>query len=232
LCPKPLRSRASASTGLAALADPARRDRAAAGDLASRLLLHATYDDRALTDAEILDMLTVRVPAGLARRARRSATCSGHLATHPEHRRMLIDRPELVPSAVEEVLRHDTIIFGDRQKITRDVEFHGAQLKKHDMVYGLASGANATRAPTSAPASSSSTASATTTWGFADGPRRCLGAHLARREMKVAVAEWLRAIPDFAIASGVELVERGGGTMMTLNSLPLVSRLAVDAPAV
>ena len=33
--------------------------------------------------------------------------------------------------------------------------------------------------------------------GFASGPHRCLGQHLARREMQIAVEEWLRAIPDF-----------------------------------
>jgi cytochrome P450 len=58
--------------------------------------------------------------------------------------------------------------------------------------------------------------------GFASGPHRCLGQHLARREMQIAVEEWLRVIPDFRIAGGEEqLVERGGGSMMTLLDLPL-----------
>jgi cytochrome P450 len=58
--------------------------------------------------------------------------------------------------------------------------------------------------------------------GFASGPHRCLGQHLARREMKIAVEEWLRVIPDFRIAGQEsELVERGGGSMMTLVDLPL-----------
>ena len=47
---------------------------------------------------------------------------------------MLIDQPELIPSAVEEVLRYYTIVFGDGRKVTRDIEFHGASLKKGDMV--------------------------------------------------------------------------------------------------
>ena len=57
--------------------------------------------------------------------------------------------------------------------------------------------------------------------GFAGGPHRCLGAHLARREMQIAVEEWLRVIPDFRVAGGDGLVERGGGAMMTLMNLPL-----------
>ena len=58
--------------------------------------------------------------------------------------------------------------------------------------------------------------------GFANGPHRCLGMHLARRELQLAVQEWLRVIPDFRTAAGRELSERGGGAMMTLTELPLV----------
>jgi cytochrome P450 len=190
------------------------------GDLASHLL-HATYGDRPLTDAEMLDMLTVLVLAGLDTTRAELGYMFKHLATHPEHRRVLIARPELIPSAVEEVLRYYTIIFGDGRKVTRDVEFHGASLKKGDMVYGLVSGAN--RDPRAYERADEFVIDRKRNhhMGFANGPHRCLGAHLARREMQVAVAEWLRAIPDFEIAGDEELLERGGGAMMTLVRLPL-----------
>ena len=58
-------------------------------------------------------------------------------------------------------------------------------------------------------------------FGFASGPHRCLGMHLARREMAVAVEEWLKVIPDFTLAADDELTERGGGAMMALDRLPL-----------
>jgi cytochrome P450 len=45
--------------------------------------------------------------------------------------------------------------------------------------------------------------------------------HLARREMAVAVEEWLKVIPDFTLAADDELTERGGGAMMALDRLPL-----------
>jgi cytochrome P450 len=45
--------------------------------------------------------------------------------------------------------------------------------------------------------------------------------HLARREMAIAVQEWLTVIPDFELDSDAQLVERGGGSMMALNRLPL-----------
>jgi cytochrome P450 len=195
------------------------------GDLASHLL-HSTFDDRPLTDAELLDMLTVLVLAGLDTTRATLGYLFQHLATHPEHRRQLIAEPELIPSAVEEALRFYTIIFGDGRKVTRDAEFHGVQLRKGDMVYALVSGAN--RDPRAYERADEFVIDRKRNnhMGFANGPHRCLGMHLARREMQLAVQEWLRVIPDFRIASGRQLSERGGGAMMTLTELPLVWEVA------
>jgi cytochrome P450 len=196
------------------------------GDLASHLM-HATVDDRALNDAEILDMLTVLVLAGLDTTRGELGYMFRHLAEHPEHRRMLIEQPELVPTAVEEVLRFYTIIFGDGRKVTRDIEFYGVKLQKGDMVYGLVSAAN--RDPDHYERAEEFVIDRKRNhhMGFANGPHRCLGMHLARREMQVAVEEWLRVIPDFHVATDERLMERGGGSMMTLMKLPL----AWDVPS-
>jgi cytochrome P450 len=144
-----------------------------------------------------------------------------HLAEHPEHRRRLIDEPDLIPSFVEEALRYYTIIFGDGRKVTRDIEFHGASLKKGDMVYGLVAAAN--RDPNHYERADEFVIDRKKNnhFGFASGPHRCLGMHIARRELAVAVEEWLRAIPDFRIATDEQLMERGGGNMTTLLELPL-----------
>jgi cytochrome P450 len=191
------------------------------GDLAS-YLMHATFDDRPLTDTEILDMLTVLVLAGLDTTRGELGYMFRHLATHPEHRQMLIDDPEIIPSAVDEVLRYYTIVFGDGRKVTQDLEFHGVQLKRGDMVYGLVSGANRDPRAYEDAGEFVPDRKRNNHMGFASGPHRCLGQHLARREMQIAVDEWLRVIPDFRIAGDEErLVERGGGSMMTLVDLPL-----------
>ena len=58
-------------------------------------------------------------------------------------------------------------------------------------------------------------------FSFAGGPHRCLGAHLARGVMRLAVEEWLRALPDFELAASEPLIERGGGSMNALLELPL-----------
>ena len=197
--------------------DPAPRE----GDLAS-YLLNAEYDDeRPLTDEERLDMLTVLVLAGLDTTRAQLGYMFRHLAMHPEDRRRLVDEPELIPSAVEEVLRFYTMIFGDGRKVTCDLEFHGAQLKKGDMVYGLVSAAN--RDPRVYERANEYVIDRKKNhhFGFASGPHRCLGLHLARREMQVAVEEWLRVIPDFWLATDSVIMERGGGAMTAPLDMPL-----------
>lgn len=190
------------------------------GDLASHLL-QATVDDRPLTDDEMLDMLTVLVLAGLDTTRGQLGYLFRHLALTPEHRKQLVAEPSLVPSAVEESLRLHTIIFGDGRKVTEDSEFHGCPLKKGDMVYGLVAGANRDPRVFDRADEFVLDRSANHHFGFAGGPHRCLGAHLARREMQIAATEWLQAIPDFHIASDVPLIERGGGSMNALLELPL-----------
>jgi cytochrome P450 len=205
---------------VAALEERRGEDEPRPGDLASHLL-HATFDDRPLSDAEMLDMLTVLVLAGLDTTRAELGYLFRHLAEHPEDRRRLIDEPELIPHAVEEALRYYTIIFGDGRKVTRDVEFHGVQLKKGEMVYGLVSAANRDPDHWDRGEEFVVDRKRNTHMGFANGPHRCLGMHLARREMQIAVREWLRVIPDFDVAADTQLMERGGGAMMTLLELPL-----------
>lgn len=56
---------------------------------------------------------------------------------------------------------------------------------------------------------------------FSFGPHRCLGSHLARREIQVAIDEWLKRIPEFGIKHGTEYETLGGG-VMGMKELPLV----------
>jgi cytochrome P450 len=190
------------------------------GDLASHLL-HATVDDRPLNDTEMLDMLTVLVLAGLDTTRGQLGYLFRHFATNDTHRRRLVAEPELAPLAVEESLRVHTITFGDGRKVTTDTEFHGCPLKKGDMVYGLVAAAN--RDPRVFDRADEFVIDRTGShhFGFAGGPHRCLGAHLARRELKVALEEWHRVIPHYHLAADEPLRERGGGSMLALQSLPL-----------
>jgi cytochrome P450 len=197
------------------------------GDLCS-YLMHVTLDDGgSLTDEEVNDMLFVLTLAGLDTTRAELGYMFHHLANHPEDRKRLIDEPEIIPYAVEETLRLFTIIFGDGRKVTTDTEFHGVELKKGDMVYGLVSAAN--RDPSVYDRAEEFVVDRQKNhhFGFASGPHRCLGMHLARREMAVGVEEWLRVIPAFRLETEDELLERGGASMMALDHL----RLTWEVPA-
>jgi cytochrome P450 len=190
------------------------------GDLFS-YLLNSTFDDKPLDEEVLLDMCTVLTLAGLDTTRAELAYMFHHLALHPEHRQALIDDPEIIPLAVEETLRYYTIIFGDGRKVTRDTEFHGVQLKQGDMVYGLVSGANRDPRHWERADEFVIDRKKNNHFGFASGPHRCLGMHLARREMAIAVDEWLNVMPDFELDTEAQLLERGGGAMMALSTLPL-----------
>jgi cytochrome P450 len=56
--------------------------------------------------------------------------------------------------------------------------------------------------------------------GFGAGPHRCLGSHLARQELRIAMEEWHRRIPDYRVAADAAMLESGG--QLGLESLPLV----------
>ena len=192
-----------------------------AGDLCSYLMHAELEDGQPMPDNELLDMLVVLVLAGLDTTRSELAYMFHHLANHPEDRKRLIEEPEIIPYAVEETLRVYTMIFGDGRKVTRDVEFHDAKLKKGDMVYGLVSAANRDPGVYDRAEEFVIDRKKNHHFGFAGGPHRCLGMHLARREMAIGVQEWLRVIPDFELATGEVLMERGGGSMTALQHLPL-----------
>ncbi|WP_345418949.1 cytochrome P450 [Pseudonocardia xishanensis] len=173
---------------------------------------------RPLTEDELLDLCFMLVVAGLDTTRAQIGWMLYHFATHPEDRRRVLDDPALVVTAVEEVLRYYTIIYGDGRKVTRDEEYQGCPLKKGDMVYGMTSAANRDRRYTD-PDLFVLDRKPTPNLAFAAGPHRCLGAHLARSELQVALEEWLRAIPDFHVDTDEPLVERGA--QLSLTSLPL-----------
>ncbi len=184
-------------------------------------LVHSTVDGEPLADDLILDILVVLVLAGLDTTRGQLGYLFRHLAENPDDRQRLIAEPGLIPSAVEESLRLYTIIFGDGRIVAQDTDFHGCPLNKGDMVYGLVSGANRDPRVYDRPDEFVVDRKANNHLGFAGGPHRCLGAHLARMVMQVAVEEWLKVIPDFEVVSEAPLMERGGGAMLALFSLPL-----------
>jgi cytochrome P450 len=183
-------------------------------------LLDTRVDGRPLDDDELRMICTLLYSAGLDTVAGELGFMFHHLALHPEHRRAIIDDPGRIPGFVEETLRAYSIVTTNRI-VTRDVEFAGCPMKAGDRV--LLSMPAADRDPREFPDADAFDMDRPVNRhiAFANGPHRCLGSHLARLELRVAVEEWHRRIPEYRLAEGAEIQVHVGG-VAGVDSLPLV----------
>ena len=182
-------------------------------------LMRSEIDGVPLPDDEILDLMVTLTLGSLDTLKSQLGWCMYHLATHPEDQRRLVEDPGLVPTAVEEFLRAYPIV-GMARKITKDVDFHGCPMKKDDMV--LLTIPAATRDPRQFPEPEKIDIERTPNRHIAFGAseHRCLGSHLARAELRTAITEWHRLIPEYRIGADEPLMAHGG--QIALLSLPLV----------
>jgi cytochrome P450 len=143
-----------------------------------------------------------------------------HLATDPDLRHRLTAHPELWPTAVEEFIRLYPLVFQDGRLVKQDIDFHSLQLRKGDILWlGLASASHDPKKFTDPLTFDIGREHINHHLAFGAGPHRCLGMHLARHELVIAVTEWHKRIPDYEVASGEQLYERGA--QLTINRLPL-----------
>ena len=183
-------------------------------------LLEARIGDRTLTDEEVRGALTIAVLGSGHTVSSHLAYVFRHLADHPEHRRLIIDEPEVVPQLGEELLREYSL-FGHSRLVMQDVDdFHGVPLKRGDEVFVMYGMANRDpRCPGFDQVDP--TRSPNPHMAFNVGPRRCIGMHWARSARDIALREWHAQIPDYRIKDGAVLVDQiyaGTG----YRSLPLV----------
>jgi len=201
----------------------AQRRRAPRDDLAS-LVLRGEVDGRALSDDEVLGMYYLLVTAGLDTVAASLGLHFRHLALNPQDQSRLRANPELTRTAVEELLRRYSIVSTSRT-VTRDVEIAGVVMKAGDRVSLATSAANLDPLKFDDPFAVDLQRSPNTHLAFASGPHRCLGSHLARREIVAAIEEWLKRVPPFTLKPGAEAPILGG-PLINVAALPLVWSVA------
>ena len=188
-------------------------------DLVSRLL-EVRIDGAPLTRRDILVICTTMMAAGLDTTRSLLGYLFHHLATHPEDRRRLIENPTLWPTAVEEAVRLFTLVIQDGRLASRDMLWRGMPIKKGDRIWlGLASANRDPRQFEQPDQFDLERPNLKSHLGFGSGPHTCLGIHLARNELVVAMEEWHCAIPDYHLTPEQALVERGG--QLRLESLNL-----------
>ncbi|MBE9373301.1 cytochrome P450 [Saccharopolyspora sp. HNM0983] len=141
-----------------------------------------------------------------------------HFASHPGQRAAIVADPSLIPTAVEEILRVYSFVVPAR-KATRDVEVGGCPVKADEMVMLPLVVSNRDPERYANPTEVDLDRTTSNHIAFGSGPHRCLGSHLARLELNVAMQEWHRRIPDYRIAEGQDLEQTGN--MYGLTSLRL-----------
>ncbi|MFQ6396262.1 cytochrome P450 [Nocardia sp. KC 131] len=141
-----------------------------------------------------------------------------HFATHPEQRTAIIEDPSLIAMGVEEILRVYSFVVPAR-KATVDTEIGGCPVKAGEMVMLPLAVSNRDPERFDNPLDVDLHREQSNHIAFGSGPHRCLGSHLARLELNVAVEEWHKRIPEYRLAPGQELEQHGN--MYGIQSLRL-----------
>jgi cytochrome P450 len=188
-------------------------------DLLSQFLDTEIDGDR-LTREDILDTCFLFLIAGLDTVSASLDCFFGYLAEHPEQRKKLVEDPAITPHAVEELLRWESPVTGVARVAVQDMEFFGCPIKKGDHVMPILGSANTDEAEFPDSDDVRFDREVNRHIAFGGGIHRCLGSHLARTELRVALREWHRRIPDYKIKPGVELVYTYG--IRSLDTFPML----------
>jgi cytochrome P450 len=143
-----------------------------------------------------------------------------HLAQNPQDRARLIAEPELMPTAIEELLRAYSPVTMARY-VASDVEYDGCKMHEGDRVLMNFPAGNRDPAVFENPDKVIIDRARNPHIAFGVGIHRCAGSNLARMEMRVAIEEWLARIPDFRLEDP-EVVTWAGGQVRGPRSMPIV----------
>jgi cytochrome P450 len=187
-------------------------------DLLSRLI-HAEVDGTALNDIEIVAHFAQLMAGG--NETTRNAFAGGLLVLmdNPDQRRVLLDDPGLIGGAVEEILRWHTPIMHNVRTATRDTEVHGVRIEEGQRLGLWHVAANRDPAAVPDPDVFDVRRAGVKHLAFSGGRHFCLGNQLARLELRVALEETLRRIPDAAPSGPAKRF--ANNTFHWMTSLPV-----------
>ncbi|MEV6279760.1 cytochrome P450 [Nocardia sp. NPDC051832] len=172
-----------------------------ADDLLGALVAARDNDDR-LSETELVNLGIGLLVAGHETTANQIANFTYVLLTEPGHWELLRDDPDLVPGAVEELLRHVQLGSGGAfaRIATEDVTLSGVTVRAGEAVFVNTQAANRDESVFTAPEDLDLTRVGNPHMAFGHGAHHCVGAQLARLELQVAVAALLRRFPGLRLA--------------------------------
>jgi cytochrome P450 family 142 subfamily A polypeptide 1 len=198
-----------------------RRARPPQEDLMS-VLVHAEIDGERLDDEALIQESLLILVGG--DETTRHVISGGMLALmrHPEQRHRLLQDPRLLPSAVEEMLRFVTPIQNMSRTATRDVEHRGQTIRAGDKLLLLYASGNRDRRVFADPHAFDVERSPNEHVAFGGyGAHFCLGASLARLELRVMFEELLARLPDLELATDEPLPMRPSNFITGIERMPV-----------
>jgi cytochrome P450 len=182
----------------------------AAGDDLLGWLITTEVEGERLPREDILDILGLLMIAGLDTVAASLACFLSYLARHADHRALLVAEPERWPAAVEELMRFESPVTDGGRIALADLELPSGERIAAGTRMGVSwHAANLDPAFFADPLTVDFERMPNPHIGFASGFHRCLGSHLARMEMVVALQAWHERIPDYVIKEGTDLSYSG-----------------------
>jgi cytochrome P450 len=169
-------------------------------------LLEAEVDGVRLTREEIIDVCYLLIIAGLDTVTDSLCCFWTYLARNPDDRQRILDNPSVIPSVVEELLRWESPVSAVARVATADTDLRGCPVRKGDGLLLFVGAANTDPQAVDDAGQVILDRRVNRHAAFGGGIHRCLGSHLARLELRVALREWHRRIPHYRIAPDAELV--------------------------
>ena len=203
-----------------------REERGDPGDDLIGGFITAEVDGHRLTREDVIDITFLLVLAGLDTVAASLSCIVDWFARHPEHRDRVVREPDVLPAAIEELMRFHTPVVAGGRFATADFEIGGEQIRAGDHLNVNWAVANLDDDAFECPLDVDFDREAKRHIAFASGFHRCLGSHLARLELKVVLTALHERIPDYALDP-----EREPGynniAIRNVDPLPLVFTPAV-----
>lgn len=204
------------------------RKREGRDDLLTRFL-STEVEGQQLTRHDILDICFLFLIAGLDTVTASLDCMFAHLAQRPDQQAEIVGDPSIIPAAVEELLRWETPVMGIVRAATEDTEIAGCPIAQGDQVVVLLASANTDEEDLADADVVRFDREANRHIAFGGGVHRCLGSHLARLELRVALREWHRRITSYRIAEGQTLEYTPG--IRSIDHFPMAFTAAAPAPA-
>lgn len=183
------------------------------------MLVSAQVMGRDLTPTERHNVVQLVVTGGLDTVINTTSFAMNHFARHPELQRDLRDHPELHDAAVDEINRR----FGTSnlaRLVREDVDFAQVSLRKGDQILGIFPLSGLDERVNPDPMRFDPRRQKRRHVNFGSGPHTCLGARLARREIRIFLEEWIGTMPDCRIVEGTA-PRMATGIINTMNNLQL-----------